>query len=188
MFSKLSTWLWKSNEDMGRIISISVARDTAEYYPVWAQSSPGKTVCPKGATFRPRAPCLEWRNAIMAANRTQRYGLHLWEPGDNFLREEFNENFEALDAVPEAVTGTYTGDGASSQSITLGFQPRLVLVTSRGNTSSGYAAVAVPGGDGYAHNGGVALQVTEEGFAVFIGRQYVFTNETDRRYYYLAVR
>ena len=124
----------------------------------------------------------------MATNQALRYGLHLWEPGDNFLREEFNENFEALDAVPEAVTGTYTGDGASSQSITLGFQPRLVLVTSRGNTSSGYAAVAVPGGDGYAHNGGVALQVTEEGFAVFIGRQYVFTNETDRRYYYLAVR
>lgn len=124
----------------------------------------------------------------MAADSTQRYGLHLWEPGDNFLREEFNENFAALDAVPEAVTGTYTGDGAGSQSIRLGFQPKLVLVTCRGNTTSGYAAVALPGGDGYAHNGGVALQVTQEGFAVFAGRQYVYTNESGKRYFYLALR
>lgn len=149
---------------------------------------PRKNSLPQGSNVPSAGPLFGMEECDMAANRTQRYGLHLWEPGDNFLREEFNENFEALDAVPEAVTGTYTGDGAFSQSITLGFQPRLVLVTSRGNTSSGYAAVAVPGGDGYAHNGGVALQVTEEGFAVFIGRQYVFTNETDRRYYYLAVR
>lgn len=124
----------------------------------------------------------------MAADSTQRYGLHLWEPGDNFLREEFNENFAALDAVPEAVTGTYTGDGAASQSIRLGFQPKLVLVTCRGNTTSGYAAVALPGGDGYAHNGGVALQVTEEGFAVFVDRQYVYTNEPGKLYFYLALR
>ncbi len=35
----------------------------------------------------------------MASNQTSNYQLHLWEPGDDFLREEFNENSERVDAA-----------------------------------------------------------------------------------------
>ena len=35
----------------------------------------------------------------MATNHTTNYQLNLWEPGDSFLREEFNQNSRKLDAA-----------------------------------------------------------------------------------------
>ena len=35
----------------------------------------------------------------MSTNKTQNYALHAWEPEDDFLREEFNQNFAAIDAA-----------------------------------------------------------------------------------------
>ena len=35
----------------------------------------------------------------MATNHTTNYQLNLWEPGDSFLREEFNQNNQKLDAA-----------------------------------------------------------------------------------------
>ena len=35
----------------------------------------------------------------MATNHTQNYALNLWEPADKFVREEFNENNEKLEAA-----------------------------------------------------------------------------------------
>ena len=35
----------------------------------------------------------------MSSNKTTNYQLHLWEPEDNFLRTEFNENSEKVDAA-----------------------------------------------------------------------------------------
>lgn len=35
----------------------------------------------------------------MSTNATQTYQFHLWEPGDSFLRQEFNENSERADAA-----------------------------------------------------------------------------------------
>ena len=35
----------------------------------------------------------------MATNHTTNYQLNLWEPGDSFLREEFNQNSQKLDAA-----------------------------------------------------------------------------------------
>lgn len=37
----------------------------------------------------------------MSANKSQNLKLHLWEPEDNFLRAEFNENFAAIDEALE---------------------------------------------------------------------------------------
>ena len=34
----------------------------------------------------------------MSTNKSGHLNLHLWEPEDDFLRTEFNENFETLDA------------------------------------------------------------------------------------------
>ena len=35
----------------------------------------------------------------MSTNKSEHLKLHLWEPEDNFLRTEFNENFSALDGA-----------------------------------------------------------------------------------------
>lgn len=69
----------------------------------------------------------------MAANHTKNYQLNLWEPSDTFLRAEFNENTQKVDAALgqtasasalnslaqtvagkgncSIVTGSYTGTG-----------------------------------------------------------------------------
>ena len=41
----------------------------------------------------------------MASNYTTNYGLCQWEPGDKFLREEFNQDNEKLDTVLERAEG-----------------------------------------------------------------------------------
>ena len=68
----------------------------------------------------------------MSSQKTEHYQLHKWEPGDDFLREEFNENFEKLDEATAgkvgAVFGTYTGDGAATRHIELGFQPAGIIL------------------------------------------------------------
>ena len=55
----------------------------------------------------------------MSTNKTQNYALHTWEPEDDFLREEFNQNFAAIDAIlkgkAEMVFGTYTGNKSSQR-------------------------------------------------------------------------
>ena len=40
------------------------------------------------------------------ANYTPNYGLHQWEPGDNFLRTDFNADFAKLDAAIKGVADT----------------------------------------------------------------------------------
>ena len=95
------------------------------------------------------------------------------------------------------VTGSYTGDGAKTQNIDLGFQPRAVLVASSGGImgyqSGGYPAVygglAMPG-KSVTTRGGIALEVTETGFAVHTSSSsgYISTNVGGNTYYYIAFR
>ena len=40
----------------------------------------------------------------MSTNKSEHLNLHLWEPEDDFLRTEFNENFAALDGAMAAET------------------------------------------------------------------------------------
>ena len=76
------------------------------------------------------------------ANYTEHYQLHQWEPSDNFLRTDFNQDFARIDTGMRAAkaqaerlerekaeisTGAYTGDNAASRTIHLGFRPRAVL-------------------------------------------------------------
>ena len=66
----------------------------------------------------------------MSTNKTQKYQLHAWEPGDDFLREEFNENFSLLDEkAVQVLFGTYQGDGRSEREISLGLTPLAMLVS-----------------------------------------------------------
>ena len=106
----------------------------------------------------------------MASNQTSNYGLSQWEATDKVLREEFNQDNAKIDAalaqekaareeavaavaatVLKVATGTYTGDGAASRTITLSFTPKAVLLC----TISG--VMYVSSGSGYVY-GGLALE------------------------------
>lgn len=123
----------------------------------------------------------------MSTNKTQNYQLHRWEPEDDFLRQEFNENFAIIDGqLLRVIIGQYTGEQASTtttqQYITLGWKPKVVFVISEG--SFGEAAMSAPGLT--AKN---ALIPDENGF--FVANQ---TNANGHKlnyakqiYYYLAL-
>lgn len=106
----------------------------------------------------------------MSTKKTTNYKLHQWEPTDDFLREEFNENFTKLDEAVHGliVTGSYTGDGADSQAITLGFRPRAVLVRAVNGAASDnyrtYSGLAVEGQDAVNAEGTPILKLTAIGF------------------------
>ena len=127
------------------------------------------------------------------ATYTSNYGLHQWEPSDNFLRTDFNEDLKKIDEAIKGVetdtgqklmqkvgltTGVYTGNGGT-QTITLGFQAKAVIVS----VSSSYchiAAQTMPN---------EKLWLTGNGFSVeyYSGHAYN-TNEKNTKYLYLAFR
>ena len=80
----------------------------------------------------------------MASNYTENYGLCQWEAGDSFVRTEFNQDNQKIDAALKAVEGcncqlhvkTYTGTGASGPvTHTFPYKPMfLVILTDGGGT------------------------------------------------------
>ena len=96
------------------------------------------------------------------ANYTEHYQLHQWEPSDNFLRTDFNQDFARIDTgiraakaqaerlereKAEISTGAYTGDNAASRTIHLGFRPRAVLVEmALGNRYGSNGGESISGG------------------------------------------
>ena len=74
----------------------------------------------------------------MASNYTEHYQLPIWAPEDSFLREEFNEINQKIDAELEQcgncriATGSYTGTGLcgadAPNSLTFPFPPKLVVI------------------------------------------------------------
>lgn len=95
----------------------------------------------------------------MATNTSEHLGLHLWEPTDQVLRTEFNQNWTKIDTAVNAaqetaeaaqsaaeqrpyVIGSYTGNGGT-QSITLGFQPSFVIITAQPANSRDTAFIAI---------------------------------------------
>lgn len=137
------------------------------------------------------------------ATYTANYGLHQWVPGDNFLRTDFNTDFQKIDAgikaalstaqgKAEIVTGTYTGDGTQNRLINLGFQPRGVLVETswgaRGGVTQARAGMAVAGGPLAPQDGQPCLFMTSGGFRVVRGSNGEQTNNEGYTYYYLAVK
>ena len=138
----------------------------------------------------------------MSTNKSQTLKLHLWEPEDNFLRTEFNENFAAIDAAVRAVreiaemayspeqkpyvTGSYTGNGGKLE-INLGFKPRFVITVSMrshyasGQPNSWTHYFAMSGGNLQ----GEQLMLTSNGFSVS-GTNWPNTCDSGRIYDYIA--
>ena len=135
------------------------------------------------------------------ATYTANYQLHQWVPEDNFLRTDFNQDFQKLDTAQaevealagskcSVVAGTYSGNNAESREINLGFQPVAVMLENsygrRPAVDYGmYGGLAVQGGS-VAH-ANTALEITQTGFRVgWDGNS--LTNYSGNSYRYLAFR
>ena len=109
----------------------------------------------------------------MASGQTSNYGLNQWAAEDPVLRTDFNQDNAKLDAslgaidkrIPRIVTGTYMGNGEESQTIELGFQPQILMVSVRSGNDQGRIVdsgvqIAFPDCPAYM------LKITETGFIV----------------------
>ena len=150
----------------------------------------------------------------MAANHTTNYELNQWLSTDQVLRTDFNADNAKLDvalagkaeqtdlsevqtSIPRVAAGTYTGDGAASRTIHIGFSPKAALVFHQmgctyllgsSSTPRYYGGLAVAGGPvpGMADLPVVSLQ--EDGFQVaYSDERHVLSNQEGSVYHYLAL-
>lgn len=135
------------------------------------------------------------------ATYTENYHLHQWVPEDNFLRTDFNTDFQKIDAALaevealagskcSVVAGTYSGNNAESREINLGFQPVAVMLENSFGKRPAvdfnmYGGLAVQGGS--LNHSDTALTITQTGFRVGkVGES--LTNFSGNSYRYLAFR
>ena len=103
-------------------------------------------------------------------------------------------------SVPRILCGSYTGNGAESRSISVGFPPKAVLVVCRDGTTHyneghayHYGGLAVAGGPSVTRDDLPVLSVTSSGFTVYYKSggsnwlSYAYTNDNNRVYYYVAI-
>lgn len=124
------------------------------------------------------------------ASYTTNYQLHQWEASDDFLRTDFNEDFQKIDAAVKgvettlsaaiagksaAVGGSYVGNGGVT-AIQLGFQPKAVVVS-----RNYYTATAVPG------MASIGISITATGFQVQQVSSNIPFNTAGNTYNYLAI-
>lgn len=136
------------------------------------------------------------------ANYTPNYGLHQWEPDDQFLRTDFNQDFSKIDEAlkknaddaktytdtkASVAIGSYVGSGSDKTlTVDLGFYPQAVLLEcqwgSRQHMSNGaYGGLALRG---YGVGTDVtSFSLTTNGFKVS-GR----SNDSSLNYRYIAFR
>ena len=136
------------------------------------------------------------------ATYTSNYQLHQWVPEDDFLRSDFNEDFQKIDAgiaaalaaageKTEIVAGSYTGNDAAGRTIDLGFQPKAVFFEhSRGvrDQTTTQGGLALQGMNLFGRNGGTAASITPTGFSISYASGNIYLNASNFLYYYLAIR
>lgn len=142
----------------------------------------------------------------MPTNHTENFNLSQWEKTDKVQMEDFNADNVKIDAaiaaaeaaIPKVAAGTYTGNGAATRIIELGFTPRLAYVclsngvtysrTGYTNYSGGLAVPEAAAGPS-AHP---AVKIVEGGFQVEYYQPnnetvYTVTNSSGAIYYYFAI-
>ena len=145
----------------------------------------------------------------MTEKQTTYYGLRRWGGRDLIDLEEVNGNFDGLDEAlhegltglegaleeldgrkPDLSAGAYTGDGAASQFISLGFTPKAVLVVpANGNMTNLNGGLAVTGCPA-AYSTYNMLAVEEGGFRAYyrsISASNVISLNSTGTHYYLAL-
>ncbi len=129
----------------------------------------------------------------MSSQKTEHYQLHQWQPSDEVLREEFNQNFSRLDTAlgERIVTGSYVGDGTKDRLISLPFTPQAVILAT--NYAEMYHHPRTAGGIFTAEHqltsnegNSMAAKVVENGIIVTFNDAYSFTNWNNRTFYYIA--
>ena len=100
----------------------------------------------------------------------------------------------------EVYFGTYTGDGAASRLINIGFTPKAVMVMcggyatySKGSQTHWYGGLALTGKPVKASDGRAVLNIEAGGFRVYtestqVFADYVMSNTAERSYHYIAVK
>ena len=139
----------------------------------------------------------------MATNHTTNYQLNLWEPQDDFLRSEFNENTQKIDAAVKTcfqpgnlpwVFGSFIQPKTEDVTVTLGFRPSLLILASQGpsvGVALGGAGIVV--GDNPNYSGfnevihGLYCQLLDDGFKITSGMSF-FNDTKDVTTQYVAFR
>lgn len=88
------------------------------------------------------------------------------------------------------ITGSYTGNGAETRTVSLGFQPKAILVERRDGVRHGSntaAGLALDGKPCYANATTGGVTITATGFTVSC-MGYTTTNQSGTVFYYLALR
>lgn len=80
----------------------------------------------------------------MSSNKTERLALHSWEPEDMFTREEFNENFNVIDAK----LGKAQDDATAAQRAADAAQAAANAAQAAANAAQAAAAAAQSTADG----------------------------------------
>lgn len=97
--------------------------------------------------------------------------------------------------LPQIVTGSYTGNGTSTRSVNLGFEPRAVIIMRLGYMTDGgdnnydrwiYGGMSVTGSDA-KNSEAYGIRLESYGFDVFADT-YEHTNDKGIIYNYLAFR
>lgn len=138
------------------------------------------------------------------ATYTSNYGLHQWVAEDDFLRTDFNTDFQKIDQAlgnlsldkAQIVVGSYTGNGSSSRTITLGFQPQALYICNQVGMAGyiegyyyTYGGLVLPGIPiiDLGHNSATAVELTSTGFKLSRD-QYRKVNESNEVYLYWALQ
>ena len=144
-------------------------------------------------------------------NQTTNYSLNQWEATDRVTRADFNADNTKIDAALKAVAnaagaapkfavGSYTGNGAATRTISVGFTPKAVFVVeSRGHMADDcaslaqrfyYGGLAVTGSPVKTRGDDVLVEIAAGGFTVHYlanGNYYGWANTQNYTYHYVAL-
>ena len=120
------------------------------------------------------------------ATYTENYQLHQWVPEDDFLRTDFNTDFQkidtalaglqtALDGKCQLKRGNFNGNGGSSRLVITGPTPEAVIL------STGSTVVSVISDDSTISG----VKIVDNGFEVYSGSPNM--NQSGKRYNYVAL-
>ena len=112
---------------------------------------------------------------------------------DQTALDTLNSTVQQLTAdLTKIVVGSYTGNGVSPRTISLGAKPKAVLVVEAGGRLYYYLMVsqflgglAVDGHDAQDSEEGTLVKIVSNGFQVF-SQGYARTNYPDTQYHYVA--
>ena len=112
---------------------------------------------------------------------------------DQTALDTLNSTVQQLTAdLTKIVVGSYTGNGVSPRTISLGAKPKAVLVVEAGGRLYYYLMVsqflgglAVDGHDAQDSEEGTLVKIVSNGFQVF-NQGYARTNYPDSQYHYVA--